>query len=103
MVIGRVVLEEGTVVTRSEIRGPVTIGANTRVEDAFIGPFTSVGRCCTIKTSVLEHCVVLDGVTIDGVGRLEDSIVGRNSTVRHQAGNHQATRLMIGDDTEVLL
>lgn len=103
LVIGRVVLEEGTQVTRSEIRGPVTIGAKTLVEDAFIGPYTSVGRCCTITNSVLEHCVVLDGVIIEGVGRLEDSIVGRNSTIRHLAGNHQATRLMIGDDTEVLL
>jgi glucose-1-phosphate thymidylyltransferase len=102
-VIGRVVLEEGAIVTRSEVRGPAVIGAGTLVEDAFIGPYTSVGRCCNIESSGLEHCVVMDGVTIKGIARLEDSILGRNAVIRHSDGNHQAMRLMIGDDAELVL
>ncbi len=102
-VMGRVVLEEGALVARSEIRGPVIIGAGTVVEDAFIGPYTSVGPRCTIKGSALEHCVVLDEARIDHVGRLEDSIVGRNAVIHRRPGNHRAMRLMIGDDVEVML
>ena len=102
-VVGRVVLEEGARIRRSEIRGPVAIGMETVVEDAFIGPYTSIGRGCVITSSVLEHCVVLDGVRLEGVERLEDSVLGRNAAVRRVSGNHHALRLMIGDDAEVLV
>ncbi len=102
-VMGRVVLEEGAKVIRSEVRGPATIATRTLIEDAFIGPYTSIGPGCTIKNSALEHCVVLDGVRLEGAGRLEDSILGRSAVVRRLSGNHHALRLMIGDDAEVLL
>jgi glucose-1-phosphate thymidylyltransferase len=101
--VGRVVLEGGARIRRSEIRGPVAIGVDTVIEDTFIGPYTSIGRKCVITTSVLEHCVILDGVRLEGVGRLEDSILGRNAVVRRLSQKHQALRLMIGDDAEVLL
>lgn len=65
-VIGRVVLEKGAAATCSDVGGLMIIGAGTEVKDAFIGPYTSVGRRCNIQSSVLEHCVVLDGVTIEG-------------------------------------
>ncbi|HEU4340199.1 MAG TPA: glucose-1-phosphate thymidylyltransferase [Candidatus Binatia bacterium] len=102
-VVGRVKLEEGATVKRSEVRGPAAIGQGAIIENAFIGPYTSIGGGCTIKDSALEHCVVLEGVRVEGVERLADSIVGRNSTVRRVVGNYQALRLMIGDDAEVLL
>ncbi len=102
-IIGRVVLEKGAVIKQSEIRGPVIIGAGTMVEDSFIGPYTSVGQQCEIKNSALEHCVLMDGVLVHDVGRLEDSILGRNAVIRRPSGSHRAMRLMIGDDAEVTL
>lgn len=101
-VAGRVVVEEDAMIRRSQIRGPAVVGSRTRIEESFIGPYTSIGRDCQIHASVLEHCVVLDGVRIQGVKRLEDSIVGRNSRVRWAEG-HRAVRLLVGDDAEVLL
>ncbi len=102
-VTGRVVLAEGARIERSEVRGPVVIGKGTIVEDAFIGPYTSVGDRCSIRGTALEHCVVLDGVRLEGIGRIEDSILGRNALVRRFEANHQALRLHIGDDAEVVL
>jgi glucose-1-phosphate thymidylyltransferase len=102
-IVGRVRLDRQAAVTRSEVRGPTVIGAGTIIENAFVGPYTSVGENCVIRGSALEHCVVLDGVRMEGVRRLEDSILGRNATIRRGGGNHDALRLMIGDDTEVLL
>lgn len=101
--VGRVTVEKRTKVRRSVLRGPMVIGAGTVVEDTFIGPYTSIGRGCTISRAALEHCVVLDGTQIDNVGRLEDSIIGRNATVRRLSSNRQALRVMIGDDAEVAL
>jgi len=101
--VGRVVLEEDAQVIGSEVRGPAVVGAGTIVQDSFIGPYTSIGRGCAITDSSLEHCVVLDGVRLEGVERIEDSVLGRNAVVRRISGNHRVLRLLIGEDTEVLL
>lgn len=102
-VVGRVLLEEGSRIERSEVRGPAVIGSGTTIRDAFIGPYSSVGRQCLIEQTALEHCVVLDGARIEAVGRIEDSVVGRNAVVRKSSANHQALRLLVGDDAEVQL
>lgn len=102
-VVGRVVLKEGSAVKRSHIRGPVVIDAGTVVEDAFVGPYTSIGKHCVIRRSVLEHCVLLDEVLVEGVGRLEDSVLGNRAVVRREQGNHEALRLLVGDDAELVL
>jgi glucose-1-phosphate thymidylyltransferase len=102
-VSGRVRLGRESKVTRSTIRGPVVIGDNVQIEDSFIGPFTSIGSGCRILSSVMEHCVLLEDARIEHVDRLEDSLVGKGSSVIKNRGNHQAYRLMIGDDSEVLV
>ena len=40
---GRVVVEAGAKLTRSVVRGPAVIGAGACIEDAYIGPYTSIG------------------------------------------------------------
>jgi glucose-1-phosphate thymidylyltransferase len=100
---GRVRLGKGSRVTRSTIRGPVVIGDNVQIENSFIGPFTSIGNGCRIISSVMEHCVLLENARIERVDRLEDSLVGKGASVIKNRGNHQAYRLMIGDDSEVLV
>jgi glucose-1-phosphate thymidylyltransferase len=79
------------------------VGENVLVENSFVGPFTSIGSGCRIVSSVLEHCVLLENARIEQVDRLEDSLIGKNSVVLKDHKVHQAYRLMIGDDSEVLL
>jgi len=102
-VTGRVQLGKGSRIIKSTVRGPIVIGDNVVVESSFIGPFTSVGSGGRIVSSVLEHCVLLENARIEYVDRLEDSLIGKNSVVVKENKNHQAYRLMIGDDSEVLL
>jgi len=102
-IVGRVLLEAGCVVRRSTVRGPTVVGADTLIEDSFVGPFTSIDRGCEIRRSSLEHCVLLDHARLEGVQRLEDSVLGRRASVRQPGGNHEALRIMVGDDAEVLL
>ena len=101
-VSGRVDLAPDAVVEDSEIRGPAIIGGGTVIKHSFIGPYSSLGNDCRITGSSLEHCVVLDGVVIEGLERLEDSVVGQNATIRYSSRNRRAVRLMIGEDSEVL-
>jgi glucose-1-phosphate thymidylyltransferase len=100
---GRVRLGKGSKVTRSTIRGPVVIGDDVQIDGSFIGPFTSIGDGCRILSSVMEHCVLLENARIENVDRLEDSLVGKGSSVIKNRGTHQAYRLMIGDDSEVFV
>jgi glucose-1-phosphate thymidylyltransferase len=102
-VTGRVRLGKGSSVINSTVRGPVVIGECVSVENSFIGPFTSIGNGCRIVSSVLEHCVLLENARIEHVDRLEDSLIGKNSAVLKDHSSRQAYRLMIGDDSEVLL
>jgi glucose-1-phosphate thymidylyltransferase len=100
---GRVELGRGARVRESTIRGPAVIGEDTMVAHSFIGPFTSIGRNCTIQHASIEHTVVLDGAEVIGVSRLEDSVLGRSAIVRKHDTNHVAIRVMIGDDAQVIL
>ena len=90
---GRVVVEEGAVVKNSVVRGPVVIGKGAVVEDSFIGPYTSVGDGCVVRRSAVEHSVLMEGCVVEGVARLEESIVGRKARVA--AGGGRAGRLQI--------
>ena len=100
---GRVVLEEGAEVIRSTIRGPAAIGPGTKVIDSFIGPFTAVDAGCEVVRTDLEHSVVCAGSSVYDGGRIVDSLIGKHVKIRRAAGHPVATRLMLGDDSEVEL
>jgi len=100
-VSGRVVLPTSAKVINSQIRGPVVIGENTVIENSFIGPFTSIGYKARILNSSLEHCVLLDGVEVINIERLEDALIGKNSKVVKNDALPKALKLMVGDDSVV--
>ncbi len=85
----------------SIVRGPVIIGKQAKISNAFIGPFTSIGDGVTIVNSVVEHSVVLNNAFLSGIERLEDSLIGKSSRVIKNASRHKALRLMVGDDSTV--
>mgnify|MGYP002623225477 CR=1 FL=1 len=100
-VLGRVALGQGAQILNSTVRGPVVIGERTVVQDAFIGPYTSIGAHCSIVTASIQHSVILDGSQVLNVERMEDSVVGRHAAVVHELNGHRALRLMVGDDAEI--
>jgi len=97
---GRVKVEAEAKVVNSTIRGPCIIGKNTLIENSFVGPYTSVGDDSQILNSNLEHCVILENVTITDVERLEDSLIGKNAKVTKNHRN-RTIKLHIGDYSEV--
>lgn len=98
---GRVVVEAGASLVNSTVRGPAIIGAGTRVVDSYIGPFTSVAAGVTITGSEVENSVLLEGVRLDGVPRLVDSLIGRDTEVSRSGRSPKATRLLLGDHCSV--
>jgi glucose-1-phosphate thymidylyltransferase len=100
---GRVVVEEGAVVVASHVRGPAIIGAGARVERSYVGPFTAIAADCRLSDCEVEHSVLLERAAIEGVSRLTDSLIGRDTTVRRSGARPAATRLLIGDDCSIEL
>ena len=98
---GRVIVEDGAEVIRSRVRGPAIIGAHTRIEGSYIGPFTSVAHNCEIIDAELDHSVVLDCSRIVGVARIVDSLIGKEVEVTRTGQRPKALRLMLGDHSKV--
>ncbi|MEV0384953.1 glucose-1-phosphate thymidylyltransferase [Nonomuraea sp. NPDC050643] len=99
--IGRVVVEPGASVERSRVVGPAIIGAGARVRDSYVGPYTSIGAGCVITESEIEYSIVLPRASIDGVGRIEASLIGHDVEVTPAPHLPRAHRLVLGDHSKV--
>jgi glucose-1-phosphate thymidylyltransferase len=99
--IGRVVVEAGARVIGSRVVGPVVVGAGSVVRDSYVGPFTSIDCHCTVLNSEVEYSIILRGASIDGVGRIERSLIGREVRVTPAPRVPKAHRLVLGDHSEV--
>jgi glucose-1-phosphate thymidylyltransferase len=99
---GRVVLEAGASLTRSVVRGPAVIGAGAEIEDAYIGPYTSIGEEVQVRRSEVEHSIVLSGSLVEDLGtRMEASLLGRNVKLTRSDGPPKTLRLLVGDNSEI--
>ncbi len=103
-IAGKVVVEAGAKVVRSHIRGPAIIGAETLVEGSYIGPFTALGRRCTIRNSELEYSILFEGTQIlDADVRIERSLLGREVIIRKCEGRPQTQKFILGDQSSIEL
>jgi glucose-1-phosphate thymidylyltransferase len=99
---GRVVIEPGARVERSVVRGPAVIGAGACIEDAYIGPYTSIGDGVHIRRSEVEHSIILSGSVVEDLGtRMEASLLGRNVKLTRSDGMPKTLRLLVGDRSEI--
>jgi glucose-1-phosphate thymidylyltransferase len=99
---GRVIIAEGAEIINSVIRGPAIIGAGTRIENSFVGPFTSIHENVEIFDSEIEHSIILQNCTIKNIHRrIEGSLVGRNVKIYEAPPRPKAFRFMLGDNSVV--
>lgn len=99
-VSGNVVVEEGAEVVASVVRGPAAIGTGARVVNSYVGPYSSIGPRAEVVDAEIEHSVVLEGARIEGVRRIDESLIGRHTQVRRATGP-QTYRFLVGDDSEL--
>jgi len=98
----KVKIEKGAIIKNSKIRGPAIIGAGSIIQDAYIGPFTSIAENCIIKSSEIEHSIVMAESKIENLSRrISDSLIGRNVITRGSRTKPETLKLIIGDSSEV--
>jgi glucose-1-phosphate thymidylyltransferase len=99
---GRVVIEAGARLERTTVRGPAIIGADARLTDCYVGPYTAIGERCEVTSSEVEHSILLTGCVVSDLdGRMESSLLGRNVTVRRGERQPRAYRFMVGDNSDI--
>jgi glucose-1-phosphate thymidylyltransferase len=101
---GKVVIEAGARLDNCTVRGPAIIGRGTVVDDAYIGPYTSISAECVIHGAEIEHSIVLERTRIDSVdGKIESSLIGKGCLIRRSPVRPRAYKLMMGDHSVVEL
>ncbi|MBM3295837.1 MAG: glucose-1-phosphate thymidylyltransferase, partial [Candidatus Aminicenantes bacterium] len=99
---GQVVLEKGVVLRNAVIRGPAIIGEGSEVADAYVGPFTAIGRNCRVVGTEIEHSIVLEGSEIVDIGgRIDESLIGREVKIYKCPPKPSVFRFMVGDKSEI--
>ena len=99
---GRVVLQAGSEVINSIIRGPAIIGERTRIVNSYVGPFTSIYHDCLVSDSEIEQSVVMENTVIGGMAsRIQDSLIGRNVDLKGSDCQPRACNLVLGDFSRI--
>lgn len=101
-IIGRVIIEEGTEIDNSILKGPSIIGGNCKIKDSYIGPYTSIGRGCSIEETEVEDSVVMEGSEISSGGRIIESLIGKEVKIKRKIGLPEGRKLILGDSSEIL-
>jgi len=65
--------------------------------DSYVGPFTSIQHDCRIIDSEIEFSIVLHHSSVQGVGRIEASLIGHHVEVTPAPRVPKAHRLVLGD------
>ncbi|NLE50936.1 MAG: glucose-1-phosphate thymidylyltransferase [Chloroflexi bacterium] len=98
----RVLLGEGSRIIDSTVRGPVIIGSNVTIRNAYIGPYTSIGDDVLIESSEIEHSIVMSGCTIRDInGRIDASLIADNAQVCQSTHKPQTHRFVLAENSIV--
>lgn len=98
----RVTVEKGARIINSVIHGPTIIGENTVIEDAYIGPYTSIYHHVRLERCEIERSIVLENSAIRNLDvRLHGCLIGRDVTVQRKEEKPRALTLNLGDHSTV--
>ncbi|MCS7198342.1 MAG: glucose-1-phosphate thymidylyltransferase [Candidatus Bipolaricaulota bacterium] len=99
----RVQVAQGAKIINSELRGPVVIGEGALIEDSFIGPFTAIGPRVRIRHSEIEYSILMEGSQIEGIGRIDRSLIGRNVVISKKDRRPEVLSFVLADNSQITL
>ena len=103
---GRTYIGESVLVDhKSKVLGPCFIGSNSKIENSYVGPYTSIGNNCHLKNVEIEDSVVMDGsrIEISNGTRISQSLIGANTIIRPNGSNSKRLSLFVGRDSVIEL
>jgi glucose-1-phosphate thymidylyltransferase len=104
LIEGRVRIGRGSSVINSTIRGPVIIGENCEIRDAFVGPFTAIADRTKVINAEVQHSILMEDCVVESLPhRIESSLIGRGVQVTRTEMMPRALRLVMGDNSSVAI
>lgn len=101
---GRVKIAKGSKLTNTTVRGPVVIGENCIINNAYIGPYTSISNSVVIENSEIEYSVVMHNSSITNIKkRIAESLIASNVKIICSQGTPHTHKFLIGDDSDIIL
>lgn len=101
---GEVVVEAGAVVRNSTVVGPALLAAGSRTENAYVGPFTSIGNDVRLEDAEVEYAVVGAGSEIrDVTVRIHGSLIGEEVIITGSEDRPHANVLTVGDKSRIVI
>lgn len=101
-VVGRVEIGDGSRILDSNIRGPVVIGKDVTIENAYVGPYTSIGDGCHIISSEVEFSILMEGCKLNRITRrVEASLLGSDVLITRSRSKPATNRFMLGDQSRI--
>ncbi len=98
----RVTVEQGAEIINSVVRGPAIIGKDTRIVNAYVGPFTSIYHHCLIENAEISRSIILEHCQIRNINRrIEDSLIGRHVVLHRSPIRPRAYKFTLGDHSQV--
>jgi glucose-1-phosphate thymidylyltransferase len=86
------------------VRGPAVIGANVKLDDVYVGPYTAIADDVVIEGAEIEHSLVLCGAEVRYPGvRLTTSIIGPRARLVRDFHLPRGMRVAVGADAVVAL
>lgn len=99
---GNVIVGKGAQIISSNIRGPAIIGENTRIQNSYVGPFTSIHHDAVVKNSEVEYSLIMDRCRIEDVSiRIEGSILGTGVEIIKAHDKPRTHRFILGAQSQV--
>jgi glucose-1-phosphate thymidylyltransferase len=102
---GRVSIgKNAQVKTGAMIRGPTVIGENAIIEsEVYIGPYTSIGNGTDVKKGEIENSIIMENCIIDINTKIIDSVIGANSEIVTNQKGPKGHKLIIGENSKIVL
>ena len=96
-------IEQGARVINSTIRGPAVIGRDAIIENAYVGPFTSLGPKVRLIDAEIENSIVCENAEIINVSdRLDGCLLGSGVSIVSVNRKPKSYSFVLGDNSSVV-
>lgn len=101
---GPIHVGKGSRLIRCRVTGPCVVGEDCVLEEATIGPFTSISSNVRMVRSEIHHSILMEDVVLENLPRpLTDSLLGRGVRISRDSAREGSLRIMVGDQGEIQL
>jgi len=96
------IIGKGSIIRgNSKISNFVIIGENCLIDNACIGPYSSLGDNSTVISSKIENSIIMENCKIEGDISIKDSIIAKNSSINFK--NIEEKIFLLGEGTKITL